>query len=170
MKNLLRYGFTIILASISLFGCKFISNKKILEFENGGFITKIVIIDNNKKKTEYSIDSGWSHGWSEDIVGDFAFIYIRTENDIEGLFIVNNEYKKKLLPYDIISLAEYKKRIIAESEYNKIMSYDISIKIVKNRFEIEYDDTKFNIVSYFSYNENYSNYKRKYIAEYNLKE
>ena len=170
MKKILKYGFLLILFFI-LFGCRFIPKNKFLLFENGNFITKIVIIDDKENKYEYNIEPECGYGWSEDIIGDFKFIFIKTENDLEGIFIVSNEYKKNIFPYDIISLNKYGKKIAEEYEHDKILiNYDIDIKIIDEIFEIEYNNEKFNIFSFYNYNEDYLFHKEKYMKEYNYKE
>jgi len=170
MKNLLKYGFILIMI-FSLFGCKFIPNKKTLEFVNGSYLAKIIIIDNNKNKIEYKIEPKWVHMWSEDIIGDFKFIYIKNENDLEGIFIISNEYNKKSLPFDIIPINEYTKKLTDEFENDKIiLSYDVIINMFEDIFEVKYNESKFNILSYFSYDENYLMNKEKYMREYSLEE
>jgi hypothetical protein len=168
MKNLLKYGFILVMI-FGLSGCKFIPNKKTLEFVNGGYPAKIIIIDNKKNKIEYKVEPEWGHMWSEDIIGDFKFIYIKNENDLEGIFIISNKYDKKLLPFDIIPINEYAKRLTDEFVNNKmILSYGVVINIFDDIFEIKYNESKFNMLSYFSYDENYLMNKEKYMKEYDF--
>ena len=151
MKKILKYGFVLIMV-FTLFGCYRIDNEKFLEFENGDFAAKITIIDKNGNQIEYDIKPEWSYGWSEKLIGDFNFVNIKTENNVEGKFIINNKYRKKLLPFDIISKNDFDMKIIEKYENNReTISYKIIIKIVEDKFEIEYDDEKFDISSSFNY-------------------
>jgi len=164
MKYLLKCLYIIIISFI-FFSCKFIPINKFLSVEGGDFMVNIVTIDNKNIQYEDTIEPGWVKGWSEEKLGDFKFIYIKTENSLEGIFIISNKYKKKIIPYDIITLIEYTKRIskINDDNYYVIMfPYNINIKINEDIFEIKYNDTNFNIQSYFNYDENYSYYKDKY--------
>jgi hypothetical protein len=171
MKNILRYEFMAILV-FTLFGCNFmsdktlISNKKNFEFINGDYISKIIIFDKNKKQYEKNIEPESYHGWTEEFIGNFEFIYIQTENDIEAIFIVNNNFNKKLLFFDIISKEELARKII-DGIFDP---YRITIEIIDNKFEIKYDIKKYNVLCYFNYNENYLINKEKYMNEYNYRE
>jgi hypothetical protein len=157
--------------SCNLFGQFLLSTKKFLEIENGNFAIKIVIIDKNSKQYEYSINPGLNYGWSEDLIGDFRFIYIKSESNIEGIVIIENKYKEKLFPYDILTKEEYDRKMVSKYYENKrIMSYDITIKIINNKFEIVYDDTKFIIHLYYNDEEDYLKNKEKYMKEFDYKE
>ena len=119
MRNILFFGIIIIMA-FTLFSCSyfsdktFISNEKNFEFINSEYTANIIIVDKNNKQYEKIIDPKRYHGWTKDFIGDFRFIFIKTGNDIEGIFIINNKYKKKIFSFDIISKEEYaeKKLII----------------------------------------------------------
>jgi hypothetical protein len=159
------------MSSNNLFGQPLLDNKKFLEFENGNSAAKIVIIDRNTNQYEYCIDPGWTYGWSEELIGDFIFIYIKCENNLEGIFIIENKYEARLLPFDILTIEEFDRKMIAEHyENRRIMSYDITIKIIDNRFEIIYDYEKFNISLYYNNEEGYFENKEKYMKEYNYEE
>jgi hypothetical protein len=174
MKKNFIYGFIILTMMSVLFGCRFIPINKFLTFTNGDYAARIVIIDENKKnntKIEYNIEPKMGYGWSEDIIGDFDFIYIKTENNIEGIFIVKNQYKKKLIPYDIITIGKYSEKISSRIEDDqKILFYDINITIIEDKFEIEYDHEKYNIMHFSNYDENYLINKEEYMKEYNYQE
>ena len=162
---------SLLISSCFLFVPYKISNKKYLEIENGNFSTNVVIIDKSNKQHEFIIEPEWVYGWSEDLIGDFEFIHIKSGNDLEGIFIIQNNYKKKLLPFDVLSREEFDNKIIAEyDEGERIMSYDITIKIMDTEFEIIYDLSKFNVASFFSYQENYLMNKEIYMEEYSYKE
>ena len=166
MKNLLRYGF-IILSSIFLFGCSFLPNEKFLEFWNGNFPSKVIVFDEKNKKNEFNIEPEWTHGWYKDTVGDFRFIYIKTENNVEGIFIINNKHKRKIIPYDIMTMTQRAKTEGYEIEHNvTILSYGITIEIIEDRFHMEYNPAKYDIFAYFNYDEGYHNFKQKYMEEY----
>ena len=169
MNKIIKYIFLLILIFM-FFSCEFVQQSKFLSFKNGDFVTKIIIMDNSKNKHEYNVEPKWIHGWSENILGDFKFIYIKNENNLEGIFIISNEYNKKRIPFDIIPKNKLGKMIEEEYENDKIIiSYDIFININEDIFEIEYNEIKFNILSYYSYDENFQFYKTKYMNEYNLK-
>jgi len=168
MKYVLKLGFMLLILFI-LTGCKFVFNKKTLQLENGNHATRILIIDSNNNKIEYNIEPRWTHIWFEDLIGDFNFIYINTENTLEGIFIISNKYKNKKLPYDIIMRSEYDKKHIEEYDTKEILlSYDVNIRITEDSFELEYNETKFSILAYFSYDDDYIFYREKYFKEYNL--
>jgi hypothetical protein len=175
MKHLLKCVFIVIITFI-FFGCKFIPINKFLSIENGKFTANVIIIDNKNVKYEDIIKPDWAQGWSEEILGDFRLVYIKTENALEGIFIISNVYKKKIIPYDIITIKEYTKRIMENSNkldnFNQEMMspYEIIIKITEDIFEIAYNDKEFNIQSYFNYDENYSYYNEKYLKEYGFNE
>jgi hypothetical protein len=174
MKYILKSIFLVIISFI-FFSCRFIPIDKFLFVENEKFTANIVVIDNKNNQYKDTIEPDWGKGWSEEILGDFKLIYIKTENSLEGLFIISNNYKKKIIPYDIITLHEFAKRmreINAEDDnYYKIMSpYDIRINITEDIIKIKYNETNFNIQSYFNYDENYSYYKEKYLKEYGFNE
>jgi hypothetical protein len=174
MKYLLKCVFLVIISFI-FFGCRFIPINKFLSIENEKSTANIVVIDNKNNQYEDTIDPDWAKGWSEEILGDFKLVYIKTENSLEGIFIISNKYKKKMIPYDIVTLNEFSKRMREISDeldnYHKIMfPYDIKIKIIENIFEVEYNDINYDIQSYFNYDVNYSFYKEKYLKEYGFNE
>jgi len=142
MKYFIRCLFLINILLLTFLGCK-INNKKWLEFENGEYIAEILIIDKNNTQSKFNVEPEFTYGWSEDILGDFQFIFIKTEDNLEGIFIVSNEYKDR-------------------------GTFLIKIKIIDNAFELEYDINNLDVVGYFIYDENYSEIKSKYFMHYNL--
>jgi hypothetical protein len=145
MKTIFKYVLFINLISFLFFGCPLKYGKKWLNFYNGRYITEIIFVDINNEQNKYIIEHGYLYGWSEKVIGDFKFIYIKSENDLEGIFVINNEYK------------------------DKGCDYPVDIKIVEDIFELEYDESNLNIVAYFNYDENYLEMREKYFSEYNLK-
>ena len=96
---------------------------------------------------------------------------IKYENNLEGIFIISNNYSKKIIPYDIYSINGYRKKVRDDYEkYGKIIisDYEIIIKVVEYLFEIEYNDKNFTVLKYYSYDDNFSLYKEKYMKEYNF--
>jgi hypothetical protein len=167
MKKVLKYGFIIILISIFA-ACKFVPRNQGLLFENGDFSANVVVIDKTEKQSEmtiseFNIEAGWSQYWSDDLIGNFNFVHIKTEDGIEGIFIIDNELNETLLPYDIMTLGDYNKKLTAEEEN---LSYEIIIRIVNDKFETKYDSKKFNVLTFYSYDENYELNKEKYMQEY----
>jgi len=174
MKNILKVVFILIISFV-FFSCRITPVHKFLSVENGNSMANILVIDNKKNQYKDTIEQGWDKGWSDAILGDFRFVYIKTENSLGGIFIISNEYKKKIIPYDITTYFEFAQRMREinddEDNYHKIMyPYDIKIIITENLFEIKYNDTKYKIQSYFNSDENYSYYKEKYFNEYGFKE
>jgi len=168
MKKLLYFIFFLSLSN-NIFAQFLISNRKFLNISNENTIAKVIIIDNENNKNEFIIEENWIYGWSEDIIGDFKFIFIKTENNIEGIFIIHNEYERKNIPYDILTKEEYERKMIAEYEENlKIFSYEITINFINNKFEIEYDISKFTILCFLNYENDYLIYKNKYFNEFNF--
>ena len=167
MKYILKYGFIVTLIFI-FFGCKFVPTSKELHFFNGNFTTKIIIIDRNNNKYEFDIEPEWVHMWSKDVIGDFSFIYIKTESELEGIFIISNNYNSKK-SYEIISRKKYLEWTFSEY-YNddRVLLYEILIQPIENEFVIAYNDKYFFIQKYFSYDDNYLINKEKYFREYNL--
>ena len=172
MKEIIFNGFLIFVVISNFFGCNYFKDKtpipniKNLEFINEKFKTKIIIIDKNKKQYEKNIEPEGYNGWTKDFIGDFQFIYIKTENNLEGILIISNNYKKKYFSFDIITKEEFANKI----KNGMIDPYRIIIEIKDNKFELKYDDTKYKIISYFNYNENYFINKEKYKIEYNILE
>jgi hypothetical protein len=177
MRKILFYGIPLMVVLVlfllvfPLFICEyfsdktFISNKKNLEIINGESISEIMIIDKNKKQYVYNVEPEEYYGWTEDFIGDFRFIFIKTGSDIEGIFLITNNYRKKLFLIEVITNEEYRSNI---NNYGIFDPYRVTIEIIQNKFEIKYDSTKFNVLSYFNYNENYLVKKKKYMIEYNF--
>ena len=159
--------FTFLVISCSKMGNIYIiPNIKFFEYLNGDFNTKIIIIDKKKQQYEENIESGWFHGWTKDIIGDFEFIHIITENDMEGLFIIKNLFRRKLLKFDIVNKAEYSNKITNEGI---IDPYRITIETINEIFEIKYDKTKYEIQSFFNYQPSFNLVKEEYYKKYDLR-
>lgn len=154
MKSRLRRGFLALLPSMALLGCSFVPNDKFLEFWNGDYPAKVTVIDDKDKKSEFTVDPGWTHGWYQAVIGDFSLVHIETENGIEGLFTIHNKYKRKILPFDIMTMTRRAQTEGYEIEHDvTILSYGITIKIIEDRFYMEYDPAKYDILAYFNYDE-----------------
>ena len=176
MKYLIKCVFILII-SFMFFGCYYNPINKFLTIENENSTANIVFIDDKNNQYKDTINKGWDKGWSEAILGDFRLVYIKTENSLEGIFIISNKYKKKTSPYDIVTNQhEYIKRNEKArgkfDNYNqeRASPYEIIIKIAEDTLEINYNYTRFDIESYFNYDENYSYYKEKYLKEYGFNE
>jgi len=166
----MRKLYILIVLSFTIFaGCSFIPVFKYLTFTNGDCETKIIIIDNQDNKHEFSIKPNWEYLWSEDEVGDFRFIYIITGNNLEGLFKITNRYNKGIIPFDIITKNELGKRLEYEKENEKILiSYDVNIAVIDNIFNLKYNEDKFNVFLVDNSAEDFLFYKEKYFKVYNL--
>jgi hypothetical protein len=130
-------------------------------FENGDFESKIITVDRNNKINENIVDPRW--GISES--GDFKIIYIKSENDIEGFLLINNIFNKKY-----ISRKEYMNMTLEVFDnYNNLNTpFHIDIKIIDDKFEIEYNKRIYSINAYFNYDQDYSINKEKYLKDYNV--
>ena len=166
------YPFLVIVLSLFISSCFIftpyrISNKKYLEIENGNFFGRVVTIDKDKNQHEFILDPEWDIWLGEGLIGDFEFVHIKSENGLEGIFIIQNKYKKKLLSFDVLSKEEFNNMIIAEHlEEQEVMFYGIVIKINENEFEVLYNPLKFDISTYFSYQENFLLNKESKFKEY----
>jgi hypothetical protein len=175
MKYLIKCVFILIIPFM-FFGCNFNPINKFLTVENENSTANIVVIDDKNNQYKDTINKGWDKGWSEAILGDFELVYIKTENFLEGIFIISNKYKKKIIPYDIV-INQYghngyiKRNEEARDKFDdfnqeRASPYEIIIKVAEDTFKINYNYTKFDIQSYFNSDENYSFYKEKYFKEY----
>ena len=142
MIKLFKYLIIINIFTFVFSGCWVNNKKKWLNFENGDYKAEIVIVDKKNNKNKFIIKPEYINGWSEAILGDFHYIFIKAENDLEGIFIVTNEYKER-------------------------GNFQINIKIVDNVFELEYDIDNLNIIGYYNYDENYFEMKKKFFIDYN---
>ena len=155
ITSLLFFAFGLISIFMFLFIRANIYNRKFLEFINGDYLSKIVVMDKNKNIVEYDIEPGWL----KSLIGDFRFIYIQTENNLEKIFIID-KVKTKSIIFDIISK---KDRVT----YNNIKcSGHIIIQIDSDNIEIEYDSTIYKIISYNSNDYDFLLEKEKYIKEF----